>query len=153
MEARLTIRVLLAGLLLFAMARPVCAQVPGPVPPLVSKGLEALEEGRCRDAFDAWTADWQYGPSVADRQELIQGCDNLHELGAALRGHSIVQLEYLTPFLCRVYVVLRYERRPMYLMVEAYAPVDGEWRVTAIKWSRDSDKVLPVLPVEPGPGG
>jgi len=150
----MTSQLLLGMLLLLGGAGVARAQAPpGPVPAIVSKGLDALEEGRCRDAFDAWTADWQYGRSVAQRQELMQSCDNLHELGAALHGHHVVQIVYLTPFLCRVYVVLRYERHPMFLMVEAYAPVDAEWRVTAIVWSRDSDKVLPVAPLEPVPGG
>jgi hypothetical protein len=53
------------------------------------------------------------------------------------------------PHLSRIYIVLRYERRPMYLMVSAYAPVDGAWRVTGINWNRDPDKVFPLTILDP----
>jgi len=125
------------------------APQPPPIPALITNGLNAIEEGRCRDAFDSWTADWTYGQYAVRRQTLISGCDGLHELGATVHGHQIVQVVYVTPFLCRVYVVLRFDRHPVYLMVVGYAPVDNEWRVTAINWSRDPDEVFPVTMLDP----
>ena len=76
-------------------------------------------------------------------------CDFLQEFGAALHGYDVFRVLEITPHLTRIYIVLRYERHPMYLMVSAYAPVDAEWRVTAINWDRDPDKVFPEAILEP----
>jgi hypothetical protein len=51
----------------------------------------------------------------------------------------------LTLHLARIFIVLRYERHPMYLALTAYSPADPEWRVTDIVWNRDPDKVFPPL--------
>jgi hypothetical protein len=130
-----------------AVSTPAGAQAP--IPPLVTKGLQALQEQRCRDAFDIWTADWQWPRDTERRQELMASCDFLAEVGASLRGYDIFRVVAVTPHLSRIYIILRYERHPMYLMISAYAPVDGEWRVTAINWDRDPDKVFPPTILDP----
>jgi hypothetical protein len=113
------------------------------LPPLVMRGLQALQDQRCRDAIDIWTGDWQWPRDSERRQSLMSTCDFLQEFGAALHGYDVFRVVTVTPHLTRIYMVLRYERHPMYLMVSAYAPDDGEWRVTAINWDRDPDKVFP----------
>jgi hypothetical protein len=134
---------------LLALAAPAPADGQDRIPPLVTKGLQALQEQRCRDAFDVWTSDWQWPRDAARRQELMATCDFLAEVGAALHGYDIFRVVAVTPHLSRIYIVLRYERHPMYLMVSAYALVDGDWRVTSINWDRDPDKVFPLTILDP----
>src|SRR5207342_2135069 len=69
-----------------ALLQPVSAQER--LPPLVTKGLQALQEQRCRDAFDIWTADWQWPRDTERRQQLMSTCDFLQEVGAALHGYD-----------------------------------------------------------------
>jgi hypothetical protein len=132
---------LIAFVLGISVAEPLPAQER--LPPLVVRGLQALQEQRCRDAFDIWTADWQWPRDTERRQELMATCDFLQSIGAALHGYDVFHVVTVTPHLRRIYIVLRYERHPMYLMLSAYAPVDDDWRVTAINWDRDPDKVFP----------
>ena len=79
----------------------------------------------------------------------LSTCDFLQEVGAALHGYDIYHVASITPHLTRIYIVLRYERHPMFLMVSAYSPVDDDWRVTAINWDRDPDKVFPEAILDP----
>jgi hypothetical protein len=124
------------------------------IPPIVTKGLQALQEQRRHDAFDVWTADWLTPRDSERRRRLIGSCDFLAEVGAALHGYDLFRVVPITPHLFRIYIVLRYERRPMYLMLSAYAPVDGAWRVTGINWDRDPDKVFPLTILDAElPGG
>ena len=56
-----------------ALLQPVSAQER--LPPLVTKGLQALQEQRCRDAFDIWTADWQWPRDTERRHAAVVGQD------------------------------------------------------------------------------
>jgi hypothetical protein len=142
------VRVWIRGIVLVLMAAgPAAAQ--DDMPPLVTKGLQALQEQRCYDAFDLWTGDWRSPRDTARRQQLMASCDFLAEVGASLHGYDVFRVVYVTPHLSRIYIVLRYERHPMYLMIAAYAPVDNAWRVTSINWDRDPDKVFPVTLLDP----
>ncbi len=130
-----------------AMPAPAFAQTQ--IPPLITRGLLAFEEGRCREAFDLWTGEWLSQRDGGRRQELLASCDHLSDVGATPSGYDIFRVIYVTPHLCRVYVVMRYERHPMYLLVVGYAPTDGQWRVTAVTWDRDPDKVFPPSWLDP----
>jgi hypothetical protein len=136
-----------AAVLACVISGPAAAQEP--IPPIVTKGLQALQEQRCHDAFDVWTADWLFPRESERRRRLMGSCDFLAEVGAALHGYDLFRVVPVTPHMFRVYIVLRYERRPMYLMVCAYAPVDGAWRVTGINWDRDPEKVFPLTILDP----
>ena len=138
----------LASLAAATAAAPVPAFAQPQIPPIITRGLQAFQEGRCRDAFDVWTGDWLSPPDGGRRQALLGSCDFLSQVGATPSGYDIFRVIYVTPHLCRVYVVMRYERHPMYLLVVGYAPVDDQWRVTAINWDPDPDKVFPPTMLE-----
>ena len=138
-------RASIAAVILIALGVPRAAATQDQLPPIVTKGLVALQEQRCRDAFDIWTGDWQWPRDTERRQRLVATCDFLSEVGASLRGYDLYRVTYLTPHLARIFIVLRYERHPMYLALTAYSPADPEWRVTDIAWDRDPDKVFPPL--------
>jgi hypothetical protein len=136
------------ALILVLSGLPVPAAAQSQLPPIVTRGLVALQEQRCRDAFDGWTGDWQSPRDTERRQQLMASCDFLAEVGASLRGYDVYRVLYVTPHLARIFIVLRYERHPMYLMVTTYAP-ENEWRVTDINWDRDPDKVFPPSILDP----
>ena len=85
-----------------AVVQPASAQER--LPPLVMKGLQALQEQRCRDAFDIWTGDWQWPRDTERRQELMSTCDFLQEVGAALHGYDVYEVVVVTPHLKRIYM-------------------------------------------------
>jgi len=124
-------------LLLAVQARASAQAAPQSI---VVKGLETLASGHCRDAINGWTTAWT-GQDAFKRTELINGCDYLDQIGT-IHGYDILNVTDVTPHLQRVYVLLRYENQPVYLLVVAYEPKD-EWKIVTVTWNTDPDKVLP----------
>jgi hypothetical protein len=50
-----------------------------------------------------------------------------------------------------VYLVLRYDAQPVYILLVAYQPGD-EWGVIRVNWSTNADRVLPPTMVPPERG-
>lgn len=138
-------RVPLLAMLLLAPLR-LLAQLEIPAP--VITGLNMLR-GDCQKAFTLWTKSFK----SADRDQLIASCSTLEQLGGPIYGYDIVRVLEITPHLRRVYVVLLYQNQPIYLMLMAYKPGSGDWKIGAVIWNSDPDKILPptlVPPQRPG---
>ena len=118
---------------------------------VVVKGLQMWSSGHCRDAIDAWTSSWS-GQDAFQRTQLVNGCDLLEQMGT-IEGYDILRTVDITPHLQRVYVLLRYEKQPVYLLVAAYESKD-DWKIVTVNWNTDPDKVVPselLLPQHVGP--
>lgn len=123
-----------------------------PIPPLVSKGLDLLIDGQCEAAFQEWTNGWTAPDDSVKRQTLMGSCAVLQQFGK-LNGYDIVRVVPVTPSLTRVYVLLRYDLQPLYLLLVAYRP-KRDWKITTVTWNTLPEKVFPpdILPSEhPGP--
>jgi hypothetical protein len=129
--------------LLLGMDATTSASVAEHLPPPMLKGLQALQDGKCRDAFDLWTSSWQSGDDAVKRQQLMSGCELLAQVGGPFHGYDIVRVVNVTPHLCRAFVLLRYEKQPMYLLLTAYAPSDDQWKVVTVTWHTDPNQVFP----------
>ena len=70
-------------------------------------------------------------------------CDFLSEVGASLHGYDLNRVVYVTPHLARIFVVLRYERHPLYLAVTAYSPSDPRLAGDRDRVGPQSEKVFP----------
>jgi hypothetical protein len=66
-----------------------------------------------------------------------------------MSGYDIIHVVPVTKNLTRVYVLLKYEIQPVYLLLVAYRP-EATWRVTSVNWHTNSENVLPpnLLPPE-----
>jgi hypothetical protein len=117
-------------------ARLVAQAEPAPV---VQQGLDALRDGRCQDAFNLWTKSWP----EAQKNQMTASCSALEQYGGSIHGYDVVRTLEITPHLRRVYVVLLYQIQPIYVMLVVYRPGDADWRVNAVNWNSDPDKVLP----------
>lgn len=120
------------------------SELPAPI----ESGLRDLTAGRCTDAFTAWSQNWTGPDNVGKQQSLVAGCDVLGRLGT-LHGYDVLRVIDVGPHVRRVYLVLRYELQPVYLMLVAYRPA-AEWKVNTVNWNTLPDKVLPaaVAPAE-----
>ena len=121
-------------------------------PPIATKGLDLLVAGQCEAGFRAWTAGWTAPDDSMKRETLIGTCTVLPQFGK-LNGYDIIRVVSVTPNLTRVYVLLRYDLQPLYLLLVAYRPKD-DWKVITVTWNTLPEKVFPpdILPSEhPGP--
>lgn len=105
-------------------------------------GLNELTAGHCV-AFTIWSRDWS-GPDNAGKQEQLRAsCDVLGRLGK-LQGYDVLRIVDVGSHLRRVYLLLRYEVQPVYLMLVAYQPADT-WRTITVNWNTVADKVLSAI--------
>lgn len=133
-------RLLSLGLLVLFAPLPARAQAPV-LPPLVLTGLKTMVEGRCRVALTTWTSTWPE-EAAAGRDRLISGCEELSKFGA-VDGYDLVRVVDVTPSLLRIYVVLRYDIQPVYLVLVAYAPDTKTWKINAVLWNTNPDDIFP----------
>ena len=125
------------------------AATEDPLPAPVVTGLQALQDGRCKDAIQLWTSQWPGEGDDIKRQQMLSSCDVLARVGGTLNGYDLVKSTHVTPHLIHAYFLLRYEKQSLYLAISAYAPTDGQWRVEGVNWNTDADKVFPSSVVEP----
>ncbi len=118
------------------------------LPPPIVAGLNDLRAGRCSEAFTAWSRDWTGPDDVGKQQQLRASCDVLARLGK-LNGYDVLRVMDVGPHVRRVYLVLRYDLQPVYMMLVAYQPTEA-WKTITVNWNTIADKVLPsaVAPAE-----
>lgn len=132
-------RYLLAATLVAAFAQGAAPKADLPAP--VQAGLVALEEGRCDAAFVHWSRPATSPGMGTGAVQRLTDCATLKRLGA-LHGHEVLRVVSVGERIRRVYVILRYQAQPVYLLLVAYRP-DDEWYVIKTTWSISADRVLP----------
>lgn len=113
----------------------------GELPPLVARGLDSLRIGRCEAAFDLWTEQWTDPEDTAKRNQIGSGCALLAQLGE-FHGFDLLRAVNVSPRVQRLYMILRYAKRPVYFMIVLYNP-ESNWHVLSLNWNTDYDKVIP----------
>ena len=126
-------------ILILLLAIPTHAVAQVELPPPVKKGLDALRSGRCEDAFALWTGTWP----EPQKSQMAASCSALKQYGHEIYGYDVLRVLDITPHVRRVYAVLLYEVQPIYIMVVAYRPGDGDWKVGTVNWHTDPDLVIP----------
>jgi hypothetical protein len=121
---------------------PNTAALPSPV----SAGIDALEAGRCDDAFKHWSPPPAPGANTGAVQRLTD-CASLRRLGT-LHGHEVLRVVSIGTRVRRIYLLLRYQSQPVYVVLVAYQPAD-EWQVIRTGWSTTADRILPPTLVPP----
>lgn len=125
------------------------APLPGIVsgqqlPPNILRGLDELSRGRSDSATSSWTGGWLPSQDSANGVQLRESLEGLAKAGGTMRGWEFLKVLDLTRSLKRVYVLLRGEPLPVYVLLVLYqSQVGGCWTVITINWNTDPDRVLP----------
>jgi hypothetical protein len=112
-----------------------------PLPPPITAGVEALEAGRCDDAFKQWSPTVTSPGTNTGAVQRLTDCAALKRLGT-LHGHEVLRVVSVGTRVRRVYLLLRYQAQPVYIVLVAYQPAD-EWQVIRTSWSVNADRILP----------
>jgi hypothetical protein len=120
---------------------------PSDLPAPVTAGLEALEAGRCDEAFKHWSSRSTASTAGTNAIQRLTDCASLRRLGA-LHGHELLRVVGVGTRIRRVYLMLRYDAQPVYLLLLAYQPAD-EWSIIKVNWNTNADRVLPPTMVPP----
>jgi len=111
------------------------------LPQPVVAGLDALEAGHCDDAFKLWSPPTTSPGTGSNPVQRLTDCASLRRLGV-LHGHEVLRVVAVGARLRRVYLLLRYQAQPVYIVLVAYQPAE-EWNVIRVSWSTNADRVLP----------
>ena len=90
------------------------------VPPIVVRGLEAYQARGTTAAFDIWLVG---SPAVTDpsaKANAVEGLKAVERQYGGVVGHEIVGVAPVGTTVRRVYVVIRYERGPLYAWFDCY---------------------------------
>ena len=135
--------VVLAALLIAAPA-PARAQQQD-VPPILSRAFALLQVDSIDAAGQLWSRTWT-GSADSGKAEIIsQGFKDARAAGGRFRGFDVVKTESITPHLRRFYILMLYERGPMYAQFLIYNPgvTPGGWQVQTVSWNVDVAKAWP----------
>ncbi len=130
--------VAVVGVVLLLTPIRVCAQEE--LPPIVRHGLEAIGAGKTDSAFIMWSNSAAFGSQ--ERDQIVSSIPQFKGVCGAPQGYDRLRSITLSPHIQRVYLVIRCDVRPVYLMLAVYWSATG-WTITALNWNTDPDRVLP----------
>jgi hypothetical protein len=93
----------------------------------------------------AWAGTWTSPDDTAKAQTIRNVLAQLKSLAGKVNGYDVIAEDAVTPNLTRVYVLLRYERMPVYAEFVAYS-ADGRgrtWIVAHVAINTDAVDIIP----------
>lgn len=132
------------GALLALTPLAASAQTKPPVPELINQGLNAYAQSGLNTALQVWLQN-----SLLDRDILLRS-----ELAALKRADAsfglfesgeVMRVAVITPRVTRVYLVLYYERAPLWAWFDLYRTRSGNQVISDVFFS---PKVQVILPAE-----
>lgn len=121
---------------------------PGQLPPVVQDGLKALRDNGAAAAVEFWTKSWTGPADSGKREQLQQGLGNLATYTGSLRDWDVLRTIEVTPHVKRYYLVLVFQRQPVYALFVVYRP-EQDWIVTGVYFNTEASKVFPSSILEP----
>jgi hypothetical protein len=126
------------SVLLVMVTVPLRLAAQDEVPRIIHQGIDLMRSDNCAEAFDLWIGHWP----DPQKSQMADSCSVLQENGGTLHGYDVLKVVTLTPHVSRVYLVLLYQKQPIYFMLLSYKP-EQAWTVNTINWNTDPDKVIP----------
>jgi len=132
------------SLLLLGLAPSAFAQTSTQPPELINQGLRAYSQNGLNTALQLWLQN-----SLLDRATLLRGeMAALKQADAnfgAFESGEVMRSVAITPRVTRVYLVLYYERAPLWAWFDLYRTRNGAQVISDVYFS---PKVQVILPAE-----
>lgn len=133
---------LLLAALALSIPALVTAQTPPPIPIVIEQGFDAYAQNGLTSALDTWG-----NHSLLDRAALFKSEVPALKLADANFGlferGEVVRTVAVTGRLTRVYVVLYYERAPLWAWFDLYTTRQGKQVISEVFFSPKLHQVLP----------
>lgn len=134
-------RVLTVWLACLSISGVTIAATPA-IPPIVTAGLEAYQKSGFKAALDVWLKG---SPMESDKTSLINTTGAIASIETAygkMTGYEVVKTVSLSPSTLRVYVVIDYEKGPLFASFYCYKSKDG-WIIPKFQCHTDVERVFP----------
>ncbi len=133
----------LATIVAIMLLHPVPAQAQGAAPPdVVTRGLAAFRAMGARAALPILLKD---SPAAGDPRSVsstVEALDQVREALGAMQGHDVLRVSQLGAHTSRTYVVLLFERGPIYAYFDCYLTKNG-WIVSSFQYNGKPEVILP----------
>jgi hypothetical protein len=121
---------------------PAVAQT-GDVPPIVTKGFDAYRENGAAAAVDAWFVGSPAAAQPTSKGNVVQSLANIESSYGRYAGYDVLRTVAIGPHIRRVYVILLYDRGPVYAYFDCYQASSG-WEIPFMQMNTKAADVLPV---------
>jgi hypothetical protein len=112
------------------------------VPPVVLSGLQVYKAEGAAAAVKAWLLNSPVGDDAALISNTTAALKRIQTTYGTLIGHDILQSSPLGSRGARNYVILLFERGPLYAYFDTYRTSKG-WIVTGFLFNGKPDEILP----------
>jgi hypothetical protein len=136
-----TLLLSLALLAASAMPRVTRAQSAPAVPQIVTDGFAAYVKGDVRAALGVWLKD-SPASSAATIEQMVATIAPVEAAYGHIIGHDVLRVVQVGSAVRRVYVVMRYERGPMYAWFECYENA-GRWIIPGFLTNTRASEIMP----------
>ena len=112
------------------------------VPSIVRRGLDAYRSGGADAAVRAWLAN---SPLAHDSgaANSVSFLHRLEQLYGPVIGDDVLKVNAIGTHVVRAYVVLLYEKGPVYMWFECYQTPRAQWLISAFLFNARPDAILP----------
>jgi hypothetical protein len=137
----------LGSLLLAAPVSALAQTKQPPVPDLIKQGLSAYAQSGLNTALQVWLQNSLLDRGTLLRSELaaLKQADATYGL---FESGEVMQVAIITPRVTRVYLVLYYERAPLWAWFDLYRTRSGNQVISDVFFS---PKVRVILPADQAP--
>ncbi len=136
------------GALLLALPPAALAQPKPPVPELINQGLNAYAQSGLNTALQLWLQNSLLDRTTLLRSELaaLKQADATYGL---FESGEVMRVAIITPRVTRVYLVLYYERAPLWAWFDLYRTRAGNQVISDVFFSPKIQVILPADLVAP----
>ena len=134
------------ALLALALLSPLTAAAQRPaLPPILTRAFALLEADSLEASTRLWVGTLTSPSDSARIETILSWLQRTREFAGAFRGYDVINTELVSPHLMRTYVLMVYERQPVYGQVVMYNPGSDPpgWHVQSVTWNTDPAKAWP----------
>ncbi len=129
--------ILLCALSLAQMARAAADEPP----PVVIAGLDAYRTNGLKGAYEIWSKG-SLENDKGSRDMVLTGLGQVESAYGKMTGYDIVKTVPIGSVVKRVYLVVHYERGPVYAYMDCYNTAE-KWLVTDLLFHTKANLVFP----------
>ncbi len=120
-------------------AAPALGSQSAALPPVVRAGLETYKINGAAAAVSRWLTN---SPITAQSSATTQAFEQVERAYGRMVGYEILAIVPLGTYASRSYLIILYEKGPVYAWFDCYKPKD-EWIMTSFLFNTKADLILP----------
>lgn len=123
---------------------PSTARAQGPVlSDHVKEGLQAYEDAGAEAAIDVWLRWWNTAGDSVAQGALLKSLQEVEVIAGQLVGYDPIAVVPIGTALRREFVLILYQRRPLFAVFDVYGPYDATGRIVNVSWNLAPQNVWP----------